>query len=248
MNNLKFLVHPVLCGMYRGVWVKQIYAFSTSLKPDLGNNSIDIKPVIKYDNACEDKSKILKENKNKSGVYRWINKLNGKTYVGSSTNLRVRLYKYYSIGSLGNNLRVIDRALFKYGFSSFSFEILEYCDKNIVLEREQYYLGLLGPDYNIVELAGNTLGYKHSEESLERMRNFVMSDDLRAKKAVNVVKYATAANMVPVVVEDIHTKEKTEYNSVREAALALGIHNTTLSYALRNNSIFKKTYTIKRKE
>jgi hypothetical protein len=75
-----------------------------------------------------------------------------------------------------------------------------------------------------------------------------MSDDLRAKKAVNVVKYATAANMVPVVVEDIHTKEKTEYNSVREAALALGIHNTTLSYALRNNSIFKKTYTIKRKE
>lgn len=235
-------------------------------KPDLGNNSIDIKPVVKYDNACFDKSKILKENKNKSGVYRWINKLNGKTYIGSSTNLRVRLYKYYSIGSLGNNLRVIDRALFKYGFSSFSFEILEYCDKNIVLEREQYYLGLLGPDYNIVELAGNTLGYKHSEESLERMRNFVMSpfccfatkgtyisganvgDDLRAKKAVNVVKYATAANMVPVVVEDIHTKEKTEYNSVREAALALGIHNTTLSYALRNNSIFKKTYTIKRKE
>ena len=81
--------------MYRG-WVKQIYAFST-LKPDLDNNSIDIKPVVKYDNACEDKSKILKENKNKSGVYRWINKLNGKTYVGSSTNLRVRLYKYYSI-------------------------------------------------------------------------------------------------------------------------------------------------------
>ena len=115
MNNFKFLVHSphrayVLCGMYRGVWVKQIYAFSTS---GLNNNSIDIKPVVKYDNACEDKSKILKENKNKSGVYRWINKLNGKTYVGSSTNLRVRLYKYYSIGSLGNNFRVIDRALFK---------------------------------------------------------------------------------------------------------------------------------------
>ena len=146
MNNLK---------IFRGVWVKQIYAFSTSLKKD--NNSINIKPIVKYDNACEDKSKILKENKNKSGVYRWINKLNGKTYVGSSTNLRVRLYKYYSIGSLGNNLRVIDRALFKYGFNNFSFEILEYaphpscgmsgrtCDKNILLEREQYYLVLLRP-------------------------------------------------------------------------------------------------------
>jgi len=54
--------------------VKQIHAFSTSslcwCKPDLDNNSVDIKPVIKYDNACEDKLKILKENKNKSGVYR----------------------------------------------------------------------------------------------------------------------------------------------------------------------------------
>jgi len=71
---------------------------------------------------------------------------------------------------------------------------------------------------------------------------------LITEKAINVVKYATAANMVPVVVEDIYTNEKTEYKSVREAALALGIHNTTLSYALRNNSIFKKIYRIKRKE
>jgi hypothetical protein len=62
---------------------------------------------------------------------------------------------------------------------------------------------------------------------------------------LNVVKYATAARMVPVVVENIHTKEKTEYGSVREAALALGMHNQSLSYALRNNSIFKKTYLIR---
>ena len=102
-------------------------------------------------------------------------------------------------------------------------------------------MGLLRPDYNIVELAGNTLGYKHNEESIQKMRNFVLSAELIAKKALNVVKYATAAKMVPVIVENIHTKEETEYKSVREAANALEVHNQSLSYALRNNSIFKKT-------
>jgi len=49
---------------FKFLGVKQIHAFSTSslwwCKPDLDNNSVDIKPVIKYDNACEDKLKILK--------------------------------------------------------------------------------------------------------------------------------------------------------------------------------------------
>ena len=41
-------------------------------------------------------------------------------------------------------------------------EILEYCDKNNVIEREQYYMDLIKPQYNIVEIAGSTLGYKHT--------------------------------------------------------------------------------------
>ena len=35
---------------------------------------------------------------------------------------------------------------------------------------------------NIVEIAGSTLGYKHTPESLEKMRNFVMSEEAREKK------------------------------------------------------------------
>ena len=31
------------------------------------------------------------------------------------------------------------------------------------------------PDYNIVEVAGSTLGYKHTEESLKKMRDFILS-------------------------------------------------------------------------
>ena len=42
----------------------------------------------------------------------------------------------------------------------------------------------LKPTYNIVEIAGSTLGYKHSPESLEKMRNFVMSEEAREKSFV----------------------------------------------------------------
>lgn len=135
-------------------------------------NVLDIKPVIKYNNADIDKVNIFADNRNKVGVYRWINNLNNKTYVGSSINLSVRFYTYYSLGYLAKSNRPMERALLKYGFSNFSLEILEYCSRYNLLEREQYYLDNLKPDYNIVEKAGSTLGYKHTEESIKKNERF----------------------------------------------------------------------------
>ena len=50
--------------------------------------------------------------------------------------------------------------------SNFKLEILEYCEKSIVREKEIYYINLLKPEYNILNNAG--LGYTHSEEGLKR--------------------------------------------------------------------------------
>jgi len=55
------------------------------------------------------------------------------------------------------------RALFKYGYSNFSLEILEYCLVSDLLKREDYYIKQLKPDYNILQEAGSSLGYKHTE-------------------------------------------------------------------------------------
>jgi hypothetical protein len=79
------------------------------------------------------------------------------------------------------------------------------------------------------------------------MRDYIISAELRERKVLNVVKYATAANQVPIIVENIITKEKIEYVSIREAGRVLGLNNTSLSYALRNNSILKKLYIITKK-
>jgi len=64
---------------------------------------------------------------------------------------------------------MIYKALVKYGYSSFKLEILENCEPNILIEREQYYLDLLNPEYNILKKAGSLLGFRHSEASRELM-------------------------------------------------------------------------------
>jgi group I intron endonuclease len=45
---------------------------------------------------------------------------------------------------------MIYRALLKYGYASYKLDILEYCKTNALIEREQYYLDLLKPEYNIL--------------------------------------------------------------------------------------------------
>jgi hypothetical protein len=49
-----------------------------------------------YDNASIHKTLILKENRNKCGIYRWTNKITGSCYIGSSLNLSRRFMQYYS--------------------------------------------------------------------------------------------------------------------------------------------------------
>jgi group I intron endonuclease len=76
---------------------------------------------------------------------------------------------------------LIYKALLKYGKSKFKLAILEYCDPNDVISREQYYLDLLKPDYNILKIAGSSLGYKHSENTLAKLRGRKLSEEIRAK-------------------------------------------------------------------
>lgn len=210
-------------------------------------NFIEMKPIVKYVNADVDKVKIFADNREKSGIYRWVNNINGNTYVGSSINFRVRFYTYYSLGSLVKSNRPIDRALLKHGFSNFSLEILEFCEREELLKREQYYLDNLKPQYNIVETAGSTLGYKHTPESIAKMRDFVLSEEVRERKRLATAN-ATASIRIPIIVENIKTNEKLEYISLVEAGKAIGVSRAAVSQALLNNRLLKKTYSITKKD
>lgn len=126
------------------------------------NNIIPIKTY----NASKDKSIIYTENQSKSGIYRWNNLITGKSYVGSSKCLASRLSIYYSkkamLNKLSTRISIIYSALLKYGYVNFSVDILEYCEVNILIKREQYYLYLLKPEYNILKATNSRLGSKHT--------------------------------------------------------------------------------------
>ena len=130
-----------------------------------------VSPLKTYNNVKENKSTILKENKQKSGIYCFINKVNNKKYVGSAINLKTRFYVYYSRKRLNNSKMIIYKALLKYDHENFKLEILEYCEPEKCLERENYYLKLLKPKYNILQKARSSRGYKHTPESLIKMRD-----------------------------------------------------------------------------
>jgi group I intron endonuclease len=137
------------------------------------NNNLKIIPLITYNNADINKSLIYEANRSKSGIYRLNNLITGKSYVGSSISLSNRFRVYYSLISLKRKLSkgssAIYSALLKYGYSNFSLDILEYCEPDVLIKREQYYIDLLEPKYNLLKIAGNKLGFKHTEATKTQM-------------------------------------------------------------------------------
>lgn len=73
----------------------------------------------------------------------------------------------------------IYKAIIKYGYSNFILEILEYCDQDEVLLKEQYYIDNIKPEYNILNEATSSFGYKHTEKTLLKMKNRKISEETR---------------------------------------------------------------------
>ena len=192
--------------------------------------------------------------------------LNGKEYIGSSSDLRIRIRNYFKISHLERQYSMlINRALLKYGYSNFSLEILEYCEPSKCIEREQYYLDLLKPEYNLLPKAGSRLGHKQSQETIEKLRNHwkgrehsketleklsalqtgrVLSEETRAKMSAAAKLYVSTGGDQPkaqkVEVLDLESNCKTTYISVRKAAKALCCSPNTISVHIK--SISPKPY------
>jgi group I intron endonuclease len=128
------------------------------------------KPVKFYGNALKYKKEIMQDNKDKSFIYRWTNKINGKTYLGSTANAKKRLNFYFDKGSLLIKNMNIYKALLKYGHDNFSFDIIKYCKPTETIFFEQQYLDKYDFEYNILEKANSLLGFKHTKETLKKFK------------------------------------------------------------------------------
>lgn len=107
----------------------------------------------------------------KSGIYKILNKVNGKFYIGSAVDFTRRFNRHKRL--LNSNEHPnghLQAAWLKYWNVSFEFVILEECDKENLICHEQHYLDLTEcwnreVGYNICKIADNRTGVFHSKET-----------------------------------------------------------------------------------
>lgn len=110
-----------------------------------------------------------------SGIYKIINRVNGKYYVGSSDDIERRFERHkLELNKNRHHSIKLQRAWTKYGKENFNYNIIENISKHELLQREQYYLDICkenpNTNYNICYNAFSPmLGRKHSLDTLLKM-------------------------------------------------------------------------------
>lgn len=223
---------------------------------------------------------IREENRHKAGIYMILNLINNKKYIGSAASNRINVrFRNHLIHGTGS--KPVALAVKKYGIENFNFYILEYFPgfvkkENLnsahlsLLKLETSYIQLYHPEYNILQEANSSLGYSHTKETKQHLRdNFSLE---RKEKIGNLNRGKTftterrqllseiaklrnsnqnlrdhlskiASKPVTLYFSDgtVHSK----YSGIRTMAKAFGCCNKTINKAIKNKSIFRDIGIIK---
>jgi len=107
------------------------------------------------------------------GIYKIQNIVNKKIYIGSSVNLENREYKHFwMLERNGHDNSYLQHSYNKYGKESFIFEILEECNFNLLIERENHYI-----DY----YKSNILKYGFNLAKVNEFRRNTYNDEVKIK-------------------------------------------------------------------
>lgn len=223
----------------------------------------NVVPIKIYSNADLNKNLIILENKDKAGIYQFTNLLTGESYIGSSTNLSIRFRQYYNYNYISSPARgksIIYLSILNNGYSNFSLTILEYCDIKDTINREQFYIDLIKPTMNILQIAGNSYGYKHTEDSLEKMsiikkntylgpgNNFYgKSHTPENKKLLSELAKARpkSNNAKSVILTDSNYEIIQEFDSMTALSLYLKADKANLAKHRDLGKLFRNSYYIK---
>jgi len=100
--------------------------------------------------------------------------------------------------------------MLKNGYSNFELHILEYCDSDKVLQREQCYIDLLYPEYNMCKIAGSSRDFKHSEETIAKMSILAKARTLTTKQKasrLNALKVYYSSKEYKEDLKKLHMKK-----------------------------------------
>ena len=143
---------------------------------------------------------------------------------------------------------MIYSSLLKHGYSNFTLEILEYCGPSEAISREQYYLSLFKPEYNILLIAGSRLGSKHSEEAKAKISAAAKGNKNSTGGKGRIRAEGAGSPSVPVEVLDQETGVKAIYSSMSEVGEALGVPTGSIRmyFSINTQKPYKGRYLLKK--
>lgn len=109
------------------------------------------------------------------GIYKIINLVNNKIYIGCASNIRTRKNGHiYDLRKGIHKNDYLQKAWTKYGELNFKFEVVELCDINVLHKKEHFWVSFyncldrsVGYNLKPTSLNGSSI---HSEETKEKLR------------------------------------------------------------------------------
>jgi|LSQX01.1.fsa_nt_gb group I intron endonuclease len=148
------------------------------------------------------------------GIYLITNKINNKRYVGKSININKRIGEHFREAGYERNInKPLYKDIKKYGRENFDVEVLEECNEEDLVDREQYYYEKLKPEYNIVSPNKNyypdEVKEKIGKSSRERLlNNNPMDNRIIREKYLKVMQSREFREKMSSIVNDPNVKRK----------------------------------------
>lgn len=125
----------------------------------------------------------------KSCIYKISNTINNWIYIGSAIDFNNRKAKHLRQLKVNQHCnKKLQRFVNKYGIDKLIFDIVENCEKERLIEREQFYINkfdCVKNGFNILITAGSWLNHKHTKEArnkISAIKKGVQSKGMLGKK------------------------------------------------------------------
>lgn len=193
------------------------------------------------------------------GIYKIVNNINGKLYIGSSNNIEKRLKYHNSLLKHNKHYNKHLQSSFNINPDNFTFNILQICDMDNLLLQEKYFIdqfSTLNPDHGFNKAPNpnsGTRGLKWSCESKQKLSKTLIENYSQGKRIRINHKHS---NETKKAISKANTGRKscnrkaiwchqsaTEYESIHCAAKNLNLSISGIMDVLSNNLKSIRGYT-----